>query len=252
MERVAIISDIHGNLHALQAVLSAIDSLDTDGMVCLGDVVGYGPFPEACLDLILAHCQVIVRGNHDEAAYDPREAATFNGAARSAIDWTRGRLDELQLGLLATLRHEVWVNSEVMCVHACPVPAPTDYVHDKVMASIAFEGVPLGVCLLGHTHVPLVFEAPLGPDSAEPQDIIAYVPADGRPLPLEPDRRYICNPGSVGQPRDADPRAAFAVLDLERRTFTLHRQEYDVDAAQAATQRAGLPTILAERLALGA
>jgi diadenosine tetraphosphatase ApaH/serine/threonine PP2A family protein phosphatase len=141
-----------------------------------------------------------------------------------------------------------------MCVHASPYPGPTDYVHDKQVAALAFRGVDRHLCLLGHTHVPMVFEAPdENPDSElTAPNINAYIPSDGSEIRLEPGRRYICNPGSIGQPRDCDPRAAFAVLDTEACTFTVFREEYDIAAAQAATQAAGLPTILADRLAIGA
>ena len=141
-----------------------------------------------------------------------------------------------------------------MCVHDSPVDAPTDYVHDPHIAALAFRGLLKPICLLGHTHVPMVFEAP-GPDAdhdVAPADVVAYLTPDGVSIPLDPPRRYIGHPGSVGQPRDADPRASFAVLDLENRTFTVLRQEYDIDAAQADTQEAGLPTVLADRLAIGA
>ncbi|MEE9212343.1 MAG: hypothetical protein V3U29_06790, partial [Phycisphaeraceae bacterium] len=106
----------------------------------------------------------------------------------------------------------------------------------------------------GHTHVPMVFEAPAanGGGSLTSREVVAYMPRDGVSIPLDPQRRYICNPGSVGQPRDADPRASFAVLDLAHATFTVHREDYDIVAAQLATEKAGLPTILAQRLAIGA
>ncbi len=131
-----------------------------------------------------------------------------------------------------------------------------DYVHDAYAASEAFPAFAEPICLVGHTHVPAVFDAPpLGDDdtcSLTPADIIVHQVEPGVPVPLCPQRRYICNPGSVGQPRDADPRASFAVLDMNDRTFTVHRTAYDIDAAQMATRQAGLPTVLADRLAIGA
>jgi diadenosine tetraphosphatase ApaH/serine/threonine PP2A family protein phosphatase len=254
MNRLAIISDIHGNLHALQAVLTRLSEFDIDQIICLGDIVGYGPFPERCLDLTVRHCSIIIQGNHDEAVVDPYVADQFNGAAREAIYWTRDTMGPLHLNALNRLPRTACINENVFCVHNTPLPGPTDYLHDKQVAALAFGGVDRNVCLIGHTHVPMVFEAP----TTNPQDqltapeIIAYLPSDGHPIDLLPDRRYICNPGSVGQPRDCDPRASFAILDLADRTFTVHRQAYDIAGAQQATQRAGLPTILAERLALGA
>jgi predicted phosphodiesterase len=265
MSRIAIISDIHGNLHALQAVLARIPEFDVSQIVCLGDIVGYGPFPDTCVDLVVRHCSIIVQGNHDKAVVDPIVADEFNGAAREAIYWTRDNLGPLHLNALNRLPRIAYIEgasgdgerhgfASVMCVHDSPMPGPTDYVHDKQVAAMAFRGVETNICLIGHTHVPMVFEAPTtnAEDALTAPEIIAYLPSDPSPIVLDADRRYICNPGSVGQPRDCDPRASFAILDLEQRNFTVHRQAYDVEAAQLATQRAGLPFVLAERLALGA
>ncbi|MHC4991649.1 MAG: metallophosphoesterase family protein [Planctomycetota bacterium] len=254
MARYGIISDIHGNLHALHAVLCRLGELQIDDVLCLGDVVGYGPHPTACLDLVHKHCAVIVQGNHDEAVIDLECARVFNGPAREAIHWTHDQLGPLHLNALYSMKQRQVLGEGVICIHASPVPGPDDYIHDKEMAAMAFSGVDRSVCLLGHTHVPMVFEAPT--DAVEPalsgQQLVAYLPSDGVPLELHEGRRYICNPGSVGQPRDCDPRASFAILDLNDRTFTVHRQEYDICAAQEATRRAGLPTVLADRLAIGA
>jgi predicted phosphodiesterase len=253
MGRYAIISDIHGNLHALEAVLSRIEALDVSGLVCLGDIVGYGPFPARCVDLVIKCCSFIVRGNHEEAVINPERELEFNGPARTAIAWTRGVLGPLHLDALCRIRLVEQINDLVMCIHDSPADAPTDYVHDAGIAAGAFDGFTLPMCLLGHTHVPVVFEAPAGADGAlTALDIVTHQPRPGEPIPIDFDRRYICNPGSVGQPRDADPRASFAVLDLENCTFTVHREDYDIASAQAATLQAGLPTVLADRLAIGA
>ncbi len=254
MPRYAIISDIHGNLHAFQAVLKRIAELNVHEVICLGDIVGYGPYPDACLDLVVKYCSISIQGNHDEAVVDPFCAEKFNGAAREAVYWTRDVMGPLHLNALLSLKPSATIGNSVMCIHACPFPGPTDYVHDKQVAAMAFRGVDKPICLLGHTHVPMVFEAP----SMDPNEqftapeLVAYLPQDDIPIKLKPKRRYICNPGSIGQPRDCDPRASFAVLDLDEETFTIHREEYDIPAAQAATQEAGLPTILADRLAIGA
>ncbi len=254
MHGYAVISDIHANLHALEAVLGRIHEMEIDQIICLGDVVGYGPHPDRCVDLVIRCCSTIVLGNHDEAVINPRREEEFNGPARQAIVWTRSVLGPLHMDAISRLRSVEYPQETVMCVHDSPVDAPTDYVHDPHIAALAFRGLLKPICLLGHTHVPMVFEAP-GPDAdhdVTAADVVAYLTPDGVPIPLDPQRRYICNPGSVGQPRDADPRASFAVLDLENRAFTVHRQEYDIDAVQAATQEAGLPTVLADRLAIGA
>lgn len=253
MARYAIISDIHGNLHALQAVLTRMASLDVQEVVCLGDIVGYGPAPNECLDLVVKYCSIIVRGNHDEAVIDLRCASEFNGAARQAILWTHQVLGPMHLDALNRIKYVEVLENRITCVHDCPVPGPSDYVHDSVMAALAFNGMSSEICLLGHTHVPVVFDAPKrGTAPVSPGKVITHIPYDGEPISLNPERRYICNPGSVGQPRDADPRASFAVLDTDAMTFTMHRETYDIAGAQADTQTAGLPNILAERLAIGA
>lgn len=254
MNRIAIISDIHGNLHALQAVLTRLMEFELSQIICLGDIVGYGPFPERCIDLMVRHCSVIIQGNHDEAVIDPYVAEQFNGAARVAVNWTRQTLGPLHLTALSKLPKSAYVDKHIVCHHNTPLPGPTDYLHDKQVAAIAFGGVDRNICLIGHTHVPMVFEAPTmnQQDQFTAPEITAYIPSDSHTIEMHPDRRYICNPGSVGQPRDCDPRASFAILDMDERTFTVHRQPYDVTGAQQATQRARLPNILAERLALGA
>lgn len=255
MRRYAVISDIHGNLHALEAVLAEIARMGISKIICLGDVVGYGPFPDRCIDLVIKCCSTAIRGNHDDAVINPQLEEEFNGPAKEAIAWSRGVLGPLHLDALCRLREIEHPHESVMCVHDCPVAAATDYVYDTHIAAIAFGGVNTPICLLGHTHVPMVFEAPPADDSKgelTARDVVAHVTPDGEPIALAQDRRYICNPGSVGQPRDADPRASFAVLDLDQHTFTVHRTDYDIDAARLATQQAGLPTVLADRLAIGA
>ena len=253
MGRYAIISDIHGNLHALEEVLGEIGRLDIGDIICLGDIVGYGPFPDRCIDLVVKCCSTIVRGNHDDAAINPETLIDFNGPAREAIQWTVGVLGPLHLDALVRLKDVDRPHESLLCIHYSPIDAPTDYVHDAHIAATAFGGFAESMCLLGHTHVPVVFDAPAG-DAGKltAQDIVTHTPEPGKALALCPDRRYICNPGSVGQPRDADPRASFAVLDLDERSFTVMRIAYDICAAQAATQEAGLPTVLADRLAIGA
>ncbi len=261
MSRLAIISDVHGNIHALEAVLERIQSLNVDGIICLGDMVGYGPHPGECLELCVRHCDLIIQGNHEEAVIDAKAAATFNGAARDAINWTRRAMNDLHVAAIEQLPKVAMIGEMVMCVHDSPVPGPCDYIHDKDIAAIAFRGVERQICLIGHTHVPMVFETPsLDPnDTLTAPELVAYLPSSGSQIELDGDRRYICNPGSVGQPRDCDPRASFAVLELGDgetyglgSSFTVYRQEYDIASAQIASHRAGLPTILADRLALGA
>lgn len=254
MSRYAVISDIHGNLHAFEAVLKDMASRDVHEVICLGDIVGYGPSPDVCLDLVIKYCTIAIQGNHDQAVVDLRLSNQFNGAARQAIVWTQEKLGPLHLDALNRLRPFAYIGDLIHCIHDCPVPGPSDYIHDEAAASIAFSGVETTICLVGHTHVPVVFQTEsMDAGKVLPLDEITVHPAPpDTPIQLDPSCRYICNPGSIGQPRDADPRASYAVLDLDEMTFTVHRVEYDISAAQAATLKAGLPPILAERLAIGA
>lgn len=252
MPRVAVISDIHGNLHALRAVLEAIHHARIRDIVCLGDIVGYGPHPGLCIDLVMEHCHIVIRGNHEDAVVDPACAAGFNATARHAIDWTRNTLSPEQRETLRMLPAVATLHRRVLCVHDSPTPGPTGYLHNSQLAALAFRGLHTPICLVGHTHVPMVFEAPSRLSYPEWEEIASYGLRDGSGHPLNSGRRYICNPGSVGQPRDSDPRASWAVLDLDRAEFILHRVEYDIEAAKMASRRAGLPARLGERLAIGA
>jgi predicted phosphodiesterase len=254
MKRLAIISDIHGNLTALEAVLRRIDTMNVDGIVCLGDIVGYGGDPGACLDLVRSRCRLTVRGNHDEAALDTSQCFDFNSAARAAIFWTRSALTMAQKAWLKSLPTRAHVGLGVVAHHDSPLPREVSYLHDAAAAARAYAGAESPITLIGHTHVPAAFETgSLCPeDRLKPEDVAATALRDGDTVMLDPGCRYILNPGSVGQPRDADCRAAFAVLDLVQCAFTVHREMYDIAAAQLATRRAGLPMVLAERLALGA
>lgn len=254
MSRFAVISDIHGNLHALHAVLSRIDRLGVDDIICLGDIVGYGPHPAACLDLVLSRCGAIVRGNHDDAVMEHANLWGFNGAARAAIIWTKRVLEAGHLHEIGNLPQITHVSGIAMCVHDTPIPASGGYLHDARAAAPAFRGVDTAICLVGHTHVPMAFgtDALLPEERVLPSQVAVQRLSDGSVVELDPGCRYILNPGAVGQPRDSDPRASFAVLDLGAGTFSLYREEYDIASAQEATRSAGLPTVLAERLTIGA
>ncbi len=254
MSRFAIISDVHGNLAALRAVMARVDAMGLRDVICLGDIVGYGPHPGECVDLVLSRCSTIVRGNHDDGVLDRASLGDFNGVARTALVWTRSVLTRPQIEQIARLPTTAHVCGAAMCVHDSPQPGTAAYVHDARAAAIAFRGVEAPICLLGHTHVPALFETDsLSPsDRLAAKDVRATLLRDGDVVRVDPGCRYILNPGAVGQPRDCDPRASFAVLDLDEGTFSLHREEYDIAAAQRATQEAGLPMTLAQRLAAGA
>jgi diadenosine tetraphosphatase ApaH/serine/threonine PP2A family protein phosphatase len=239
--RYAILSDIHGNLEALRAVLDDCAGR-VDAVLCLGDTVGYGADPLACVELIAERAQAIVGGNHEHAVSGRLSLTWFNRYARVAAEWTRERLDEdhrAYLGALPLLR-EI---GDATLVHASPAqPEEWDYLVTAEDGLAAFSHFATRWCFVGHSHVPGAWS--LG--SAGPE----HHPGAGF-LQAERGRRYIVNVGSVGQPRDRDPRAAYAVWDVEAGRTQIHRVAYDVGTARRKIVEAGLPRLLADRLAAG-
>lgn len=253
MSRYGVISDIHSNAHALMAVYDRLGEMKVDKIICLGDIVGYGPAPAQCLDLVLDYCHEVVRGNHDEAALDPNLGKYFNDAALAALNWTRNQLGPRHLIALSHMKIHIRLGDALLLVHDTPALNGA-YVHEVEHAVVAFESHVEGICLHGHTHLPTVFSTNQGKATAD--NITFQIPTDGEAIVLDPTQRHLCNPGAVGQPRDSDPRASFAILEHttpeEEAIFTVHRTEYDITAAQEATEKAGLPVILADRLSMGA
>ena len=253
--RLGILSDIHGNRHALEAVLTDLEGRGIDRLICLGDVVGYGPEPEACLDLLIERHAVMILGNHEEAVLHPEIATGFRDAAREAIAWTRRRLRRDRPDLmdhLAALPGMAYLGAAVMCVHDSPAPSGPRYLVSGADAVDAFAGVDVPICLIGHTHLPTAFRV-IEPSSNDGVGGV-HVEARGtlRRIQVDASQRWIINPGSVGQPRDGDPRASYAILDLADGTVEWERIAYDISAAQRHAIEAGLPVRSAERLAIGA
>jgi diadenosine tetraphosphatase ApaH/serine/threonine PP2A family protein phosphatase len=253
--RLAVISDVHGNAPALEAVLEHAEGVGVDAFVCLGDTVGYGASPAECVDRLRDlgdRLLVHVRGNHEDSL---REAESFNGLnpiARAAIVWSARQLAPEARSWLRD-RPGMAELGPMELIHDNPVPAEDSYLRDPLAAAAAFRGVRLPMCLVGHTHVPLLFRTSVSAPDAEPglEHVEAHLLHEKEPFPLLEGHRHILNPGSVGQPRDGDPRSSFAVLDLAARTFTLHRVDYDLPEAQRRVHDCGLPDLLADRLAAG-
>jgi diadenosine tetraphosphatase ApaH/serine/threonine PP2A family protein phosphatase len=237
--RIALLSDIHSNLAALEAVLAAVGTVDAVWQ--LGDVVGYGPDPDAVVERLAGVGAVGVRGNHDAAAVTGEGVEYFNADARRAIEWTRATIAPATREWLAALP-ESRTEGDFLLVHGSPRAPIWEYVTSAPVAraNLAVLDVPYG--LHGHTHVPVVFRDAGAIELIAPRDgsILRF---DGRPLLL--------NPGSVGQPRDGDPDASFAILDTERGEATWHRVAYDIAATQAAMEAVALPERLVTRLAHG-
>ena len=253
MARFAFISDIHGNYAALEAVLDDIDHRNVDGILCLGDVVGYGPDPVACLERVCEVATFCVLGNHDKAVFDDLEAARFNANAKIAIEYTRDQLSDCHIDYLKSLS-EFENLEDVSVSHASPITdAGSDYIHDQTIAARAYAGFTNACLFVGHTHVPLAFGTPdIGYAKVQPEDVRVALLPPGLPLRLAPSYRYILNPGSVGQPRDGNPDTAFGILDTDNHAFTIHRCPYDIDKTHFAIINAGLPDFLAHRLRIGA
>ena len=238
--RVAVLSDIHSNRPALDAVLSALP--EVDAIWQLGDVVGYGPHPNEVIERLSGSSAAGVRGNHDAAALGELDTEWFNLEARQAVEWSGSQLTEHARRWLRALP-AVTQTEGFTLVHASPRDPVWEYVASPSIAAGVFDAFETSHCLVGHTHVPVAFRQQHG--GIETIDAAM----DGT-LQLD-ERRTILNPGSVGQPRDGDPRASAMILDTEALTATWLRVPYPIAETQAAMRSAGLPTRLVERLSYG-
>lgn len=240
--RVAVVSDIHANYHALEAVLEAIDREEPDELWCLGDLVGYGPRPNRCCRTVAARAAICLAGNHDLGVLGTQPLDVFSLDAATACRWSQGVLEPDAREYLAGLR-PVLRRKDAELYHASPRDPVWDYVltEDAAVESLALTIAPL--VLIGHTHVPLAV-------TVEGGSAVGGVAPGGTEVPLE-GRRWLLNPGSVGQPRDGDPRAAWLLLDFDAGLASFRREEYPVGLTQEEIVERGLPAVLADRLALG-
>jgi predicted phosphodiesterase len=243
--RYLVISDIHGNRHAIEAVTADARAFGFDAVVCLGDLVGYGADPAAAIDLTLALEPVaLIRGNHDKVCAGLEPATLFNDVARHSIEWTRDALSPAHLKLLRNLpKGPRLVTDALEICHGAPFDED-HYVFDGGDAARAIDAASARICLFGHTHLPAIFATAGDPARA------AETPGDDA-IGLPHQGPVLINVGSVGQPRDGDPRAAYGVIDLERNVIYLRRVAYDVEGAQKRILGAGLPAWLAMRLGRG-
>jgi predicted phosphodiesterase len=244
--RAAIISDVHSNLPALEAVLEAIEEAGVDQLWCLGDVVGYGADPDACAALIRDRCDVCLVGNHDLAVLERLDISSFSDAAAAAVEWTRERVGAATLDFLGGLEPQ-GAREGIGLFHASPRDPIWEYVLTTDQADASLDEQSARVCLIGHSHISLFFTRP---DSRPASQTHGAQAGDGALLDLA-GGDWLINPGSVGQPRDGDPRAAWMELDSDEWTARFHRVDYDVAAAAEAILEAGLPGPLAERLGVG-
>jgi diadenosine tetraphosphatase ApaH/serine/threonine PP2A family protein phosphatase len=245
--RVAVITDIHANLPALEAVLADVDSGDFDEVWCLGDVVGYGAGPDACADLVRERCDICLVGNHDLAVLDDLDIASFSEAAAEAVQWTKAEIREETLEFLRGLAPH-GIREEVGLFHASPRDPVWEYVLSVEQAHACMDVQGGRISLIGHSHVALFFtRAPVDDGFGDTHGSQA---GDDFRLDLA-EGRWLINPGSVGQPRDGDPRAAWLELDTGEPSARFHRVDYDIEAAARQILDAGLPARLADRLQVG-
>jgi predicted phosphodiesterase len=244
--RYLILTDIHANLEGLETCLKDARARGYDEALVLGDIVGYGPDPNAVIDLIRGlKPKAIVRGNHDKVALGMNQAEGFHAAARAAAHWMLESLTrENREWLVALPMGPTIIDEEVEICHGAPFDEDA-YIFDELDARHAFEAATAPVCFYGHTHFAVVFRLI--------KDLLEIVsPADGETaLTIEPQARYLVNPGSVGQPRDGDPRAAYAIYDTSSKQLALIRLAYPLEITQDKMLKVGLPDPLARRLALG-
>jgi diadenosine tetraphosphatase ApaH/serine/threonine PP2A family protein phosphatase len=239
--RIAVVSDVHSNLAALEAVLSAIDAAPPDEIWCLGDVVGYGPRPNECCEIVESRADVCLAGNHDLAVRGTIDLDEFRGDAAVAARWTRAVLSESGHAFLDRLDPQD-ERDGVALYHGSARDPVWEYVLSDDAAAATLALSPLPLVLVGHSHVALEVEW-------RDDTLTGGLAPDGTRVDVR--GRVLLNPGSVGQPRDGEPRAAYLLLDLEARTATFHRVEYDIERTQAEMRAAGLPEALAARLTRG-
>ncbi len=253
--RVLVISDIHGNLAALHAVLEDAAHFNYEEVWCLGDTVGYGPEPNECITLVRQLKAVCVVGNHDFAAIGRMDIEDFNAEARRAVLWTRQELTGENLAWLSELPSKPIVKGDFTLTHGSPRDPVWEYVLYPSTARANFDAFSTLFCLVGHTHVPALY---LWVDSET--SVRAVSPTPNRALSLRATEksggaqsglRVMLNPGSVGQPRDNDPRAAYAILNTKEATWLPRRVPYAIEITQAHMRAAGLPERLINRLSFG-
>lgn len=241
--RILLLSDIHANLVALETVLRVAPA--HEAVWCLGDVVGYGPHPNECVARLRELDALTLTGNHDQAALGNVSLDQFRENARLALEWTQHALTaESAAWLTARAPKQILMSYDLTLVHASPRDPIWEYIEHSRRALENFAYFDTGYCFFGHTHQPRAYHL-----RVQDRVLAPSLLPEGKPYALAP--KLLLNPGSVGQPRDCDPRAAFGIFDTDRRIFEPHRVEYDIAATQRAMTKVGLPAALVARLAHG-
>jgi len=240
--KLALLSDIHANLEALTAVLREVEHRQVDEIYSLGDVIGYGCDPSECLRLVDSTCKVRLMGNHEFSVLGHLSTDSYTHVARVSTEWTQHAITDREAAIIADFEMECWLD-DILLVHASPYePEEWHYILTPSEAADAFDHFDGAICFHGHSHIPVIFS-----------EVPGALPRRKSAHDFDPseESRYIVNVGSVGQPRDNDPRACFAILDTESRHVEYHRVEYDIKQTQAKMTDADLPKMLVNRLAVG-
>lgn len=237
MSKIAILSDIHSNLEALEAVLQEIEKLQTKEIWCLGDLTGYGPEPNKCVQLAQEKFAVCLLGNHDQGVLDKTCDWRFNPYAKAALAWTRKVTGEKNKDFLRKLKSKATLN-DCLLVHGSPRSPCWEYILEEDTETQNFKSFEEQICFFGHTHIPLVLR----------EDLKRI---KGSKINLVKDSRYLVNPGSVGQPRDYNPKASFLLFDNKKGVLEFKRVRYQINETQKKMEKVGLPKFLIERLSLG-
>ncbi len=240
-KKIAILGDIHSNIDALNVVLEDCRSEGVDEYLCTGDIVGYNACPHECLSIIREIGCPVVKGNHDYYVSEERNLDDFNPHAAAVVRWTREQLDEEELEFLRKMEFSVTLRGLTIVHATMDQPMNFGYVFNNLEAQTNFIHQKTPVCFHGHTHCPMIYE----------KNMTAVYRIDPQDFTLAPGRKYFINVGSVGQPRDGDPRATYVIFDPATKLVRYRRLEYDIAAAQARIREAGLPDRLAERLQYG-
>ncbi len=240
----AVLGDIHSNLEALKAVLKTAEKAGADRFLCTGDIVGYNANPHECLKLMRElEPDIIVKGNHDEYVGSKVALTGFNKEAATAVEWTRSQLTEEEQDFLYELPYKSRLSMKVELAHATlDSPGGWEYVFDRFSANASMTYQSSQICFVGHTHVPVAFDKSLD---------IKQIDEEEEGITTQAGHKYLINVGSVGQPRDGDPRAAFVTYDTDEGVVRRHRVEYDMESAQQRVLDVGLPERLAARLGIG-
>jgi diadenosine tetraphosphatase ApaH/serine/threonine PP2A family protein phosphatase len=240
--KVLILSDIHGNRTALEAVLESAGAVDA--VWCLGDIIGYGPDPNDCVAMVRDLPDLIcLRGNHDSAVIGMTQKRKFNMAAKVVLDWTANQLNPVHRQYLQSLSPQARTD-DVTLVHGSPRDPVWEYIMDVSTATANFDHFDTSYCFVGHSHLPVLYYKKPGKVTV---NVSFIYPGDTTILP----EKSIVNPGSVGQPRDHDPRAAYTIFDTEDKTWTQHRVAYDIGEVQERMKLVGLPLEYIQRLDMG-